>query len=235
MNKVASLGAVVVVVLVIAGIAIYYGMAKSPGSPVSAASTVASGVKNASSSTPNTSTGVVTAGTTAVSTAPAPTTLANTTKPAVCSKYPGYLCAAVTCTPSNSTFTCSNATYLYSPSTNESMLFVTFSQKTGREWSGFGVAYVPSTTKIVSGTPQNTVWYSENYTSKNNVGTSLQSNTLVNVLADNNEKGVGFGATVNGTVWACFTNSGLVYVGNSCIVNGGGSAVPTYVEIGKVA
>ena len=226
MNKAASIGAVVVVILIVVGIAVYLGTPKSPVFT----STVVSSTGNGNTGN---STGVVTAGTTAASTTP-PTTLANATKPAICSKYPGYVCAAVTCTPSNSTFTCSNATYLYSPSTNATELFFTFSQKTGREWSSFGVAYAPSGTKIISGTPQNVVWYSANYSAKNNVGTSLQSNTLVNVLADNGEKGAGFGPTVNGTVWACFTNSGLVYVGNSCIVNGGGSAVPTYVKIGTV-
>ncbi len=155
--------------------------------------------------------------------------------PAICSSYSGSLCTAVTCTPVNSTFTCSNVAYVYVISTNATEMYANISQNTGREWSSFGIAYVPSGAKIISGTPQNVAWYSENYTSTSNVGTSLSSNQMVAVRPDIGETGAIFQPTANGSIWACYTNSGLVYVGPAgCKVNGGGSKVATYVEIATV-
>jgi hypothetical protein len=227
MNKWVYVGVAVVVVIIIGAVAYTQ---KGPAATTSLYTSIPIGVSSVNSNV-----------TTTVANASAPTTALgssttiNATKPSVCSDYPGDICVAVTCTPANSTFACSNATYIYSPTTNVTDLYLTFSQNTGREWSSFGVGYAPLGTKYNGGVPEIT-WYTANYSSKSNVGTELSSNQSVFVKADNNESGDAFGSTADGAVWACFVNSGLVYVGNSgCLPNGGGSAVATYVEIGTVS
>jgi hypothetical protein len=230
MNKWVYVGVAIVAVVILGAVAFTY-----EGSPATTSlyTSVPAGVSSISSNATTTAANA-SMQTTAVTTTGSSTTI-NTTKPSICADYPGYICIAVTCTPANSVFACSNATYLYSPATNMTDLYLNFSQNTGQEWSSFGVGYAPLGTKYNGGVPE-IAWYTANYSSKSNVGTSLASNQSAFVKADDSESGDAFGPTADGSVWACFVNSGLVYVGSGgCLPNGGGSAVATYVEIGTVS
>lgn len=219
MNKLVYVGVAIIVIIIVAAVALAYK--GSPATTTVAATTAASG----SGGTGNTSSSNATTAATVATTASKATTVAaapSTTVPA----------GTVLCTPVNSTYSCSSVTYTYA-SNGSTVMTLTMEQKTGQEWSSFGVGYAPTGTKYLYGQPQ-IVWYSANYSSKANYGTSLQSGVPVVVRTDNGESGSSFGPVANGTIWACYTNSGLMYVGNQCQTNGGGSAVATYVKIGTI-
>ena len=111
----------------------------------------------------------------------------------------------------------------------KSSFTVTVGQDTGLNWSSFGIAFAPNGTSISSGVPSGIVFYSANTSSTSNVGTSLPNGSTVNVTLP-----LAYANITAGSIWVCYTNSGLVYVGNGCIANGGGSKVATYVEIATV-
>ncbi len=219
MNKWVYVGVILVIIVIGAAALTYTGT--YTGSQPSASTTVAP-----------TTVATTAAVTVATTSAAAPTTANATLSP--CTGYPGYVCPPTTCTPTINAFTCSNATYLYSPSNSVSDLYISLGQNTGQEWSSFGVGYAPLGTTFAGGVPQIT-WYTANYSSASNVGASLQSGQVVTVKPDNAETGNGLNVSTKGTVWVCFVNSGLVYVGSTCQPNGGGSAVATYVQIGALA
>ncbi len=152
--------------------------------------------------------------------------------PPACSSLPGYDCAKVKCTPINSTFTCTNATYIYSPTNGTTFLWVTVGQNTGTSWSGFGVGFAPNGTKLNQGVPLNIVYNTAASQSTSNVGTSLQDGANATVKADSGKSGAGYGPNINGTVWVCYINSGILYVGNGCTTS---SRQPSmYAEVGKI-
>lgn len=211
MDKIAYAGIVVVVVIIV-GAVLLSGVLGSP-QPVGTTATT-------SASTSKSTINNVSYNTTTLSVTPS------------CSNFPGYLCPAVSCTPYNSTFGCTNATYIYSPSNGTTYLWVTVAQYTGQEWSSFGLAFVPQGTPFSQGTPFNVTYNVADYKSTGNVGTILQSGSNATVRADNGLKGSGYNSSINGTVWACYANSGILYVGIGCTTSGGQPA--TYVEIGKI-
>ncbi len=120
-------------------------------------------------------------------------------------------------------FMCNNATYEY-PGTTISYINATIGQNTSEGWSSFGVGYAPQGTAISGGIPHIT-FYTPN-DSSNNVGPSLKTGSTIKVKIPVN----GTGASTTGTVWACYVNSGVLYVGNGCLTSGGVPA--TYVAIG---
>ncbi|MDE1768238.1 MAG: hypothetical protein KGH62_02625, partial [Candidatus Micrarchaeota archaeon] len=107
----------------------------------------------------------------------------------------------------------------------------TLGQSTGTSWSSFGVAYAPKGTAISQGVPA-AAFYTGNVSSTNNVGPGLNNTRTIRLtIPVNTTKGGG----VLGAIWACYGNSGLLYVGSAgCITNGGGGGVPTYVEVATV-
>lgn len=133
-----------------------------------------------------------------------------------CASLSGYQCAAVRCTATNSSFSCTNATYGFSPSQNQSEMSLSIGQNTGTDWSGFGIAYVPQGTAITNGQPTATFYVADNSTS--NVGTSLANGQSTFVQLDNDAMG-GTPALRNGTIWVCYINSGILYVGNGCLTS----------------
>jgi len=152
--------------------------------------------------------------------------------PPTCSSLTGYGCVQITCTPVNSTFTCTNATYAYSQKNGTTYLWVTVGQKTKTSWSSFGVAFVPNGTTMSQGVPQNIEYNVADSQSSSNVGTSLQNGTNATVKADNGMSGESYGLNVSGTIWVCYVNSRTLYVGVGCTTSGGSPA--TYVEVGKI-
>jgi uncharacterized protein (UPF0333 family) len=121
-------------------------------------------------------------------------------------------------------FTCSNVGYA------NGNLSLSITQDTGTSWSAFGVAYAPAGTPISQGTPTNVTFYLVNQSSTSNVGASLAQNTTATISVPVK----GAPSLVNGAIWVCYVNSGLVYVGNGCIANGGGGGVPTYVQVATI-
>jgi hypothetical protein len=122
-------------------------------------------------------------------------------------------------------FTCKNATYSNSAS-NVSYINVSVGQDTGQLWSSFGIGYAPQGTAISGGIPH-IRFYTPN-DSANNVGPSLASGSSVNARIPVN----GTSSSTTGTIWACYVNSGILYIGNGCTTSGGAPA--TYVAIGTV-
>jgi hypothetical protein len=122
-------------------------------------------------------------------------------------------------------FTCKNATYSNSAS-NVSYINVSVGQDTGQLWSSFGIGYAPQGTAISGGIPH-IRFYTPN-DSANNVGPSLASGSSVNARIPVN----GTATSTTGTIWACYVNSGILYIGNGCTTSGGAPA--TYVAIGTV-
>ncbi|MDE1860397.1 MAG: hypothetical protein KGH72_01640 [Candidatus Micrarchaeota archaeon] len=125
-------------------------------------------------------------------------------------------------------YVCTNASY--SISNSVATIWATVGQNTGEEWSSFAVGYAPAGTKTVGGIPQNITFYIVNGSSTtSNVGTSLQSGSVVKIEAYN---GVGLGSATSGVLWACYVNSGLLYAGHTCFAQGGGA--PFYVQLGAL-
>jgi hypothetical protein len=153
-------------------------------------------------------------------------------KPPSCSSLPGYECVQTSCTPINSTFMCGNVTYAYSPINGTTYMWATVGQNTGTYWSGFGAAFVPNGTMMSQGTPQGIRFNVADSQSTSNVGTNMTDGGNATVKIDNGMSGTGYGLSVNGTVWVCYTNSGILYVGNGCLT--GGRVPATYVEIGRI-
>ena len=120
-------------------------------------------------------------------------------------------------------FTCANATYSNSAS-NVSYISADIGQETGQLWSSFGVGFAPQGTALSGGIPHIT-FYTPN-DSSDNVGPSLASGSSVNVRIPVN----GTASSTAGTIWACYVNSGILYIGNGCTTSGGVPA--TYVVIG---
>lgn len=216
MNKLVYVGVLVIIVVIVAAIVGFGGLLSHPGK--SSTTTVATTVATTFPYSTNV------------------TTTANTSQnysAAVCSRYSGYDCVPLTCTAQPG-FTCGNVTYLYSPKNGSTYLFARISQQSGQLWSGFGVGYAPNGTFYNGGIPA-IAFYNAN-ASSSNVGTQLQSNTPVQVIADNGLADKFLGATTGGSLWVCYTNSGVIYVGTAgCTQTGGGSAIPTYVKIGVVS
>ena len=152
--------------------------------------------------------------------------------PPSCSSLPGYDCAKVECTQTSSMFTCTNATYIYSPTNGTTYLWVTVGQNTGTSWSGFGVGFAPNGTKLSQGIPLNIAYNTAASQSTSNVGTSLQNGANATAKADNGKSGPGYGPSINGTIWVCYINSGILYVGNGCTTSSRQPAM--YVEVGKI-
>lgn len=124
-------------------------------------------------------------------------------------------------------FTCSNLTYSYFPSNKTYTISALISQDTGTSWSSFGVGYAPQGTTISGGVPAIT-FYVANSTSAS-VGTSLNALQLQKIRVP----GKAANATTKGTLWACYANSGILYVGTSgCVAQGGGAAI--YVPIATI-
>ena len=82
------------------------------------------------------------------------------------------------------------------------------------------------------GTPQNIKYNVADSQSSSNVGTSLQNGANATVKADSGMTGAEYGPNVNGTIWVCYVNSGILYVGVGCTTSGGIPA--TYVEVGRI-
>ena len=120
-------------------------------------------------------------------------------------------------------FICTNATYSNSAS-NVSYISAGVGQETGQSWSSFGVGFAPQGTALSGGVPH-IMFYTPN-DSANNVGPSLASGSSVGVRIPVN----GMAASTTGTIWACYVNSGILYIGNGCTTSGGVPA--TYVVIG---
>ena len=120
-------------------------------------------------------------------------------------------------------FMCTNATYSNSAS-SVSYISANVGQETGQSWSSFGVGFAPQGTTLSGGIPHIT-FYTPN-DSANNVGPSLASGSSVNVRIPVN----GTASSTTGTIWACYVNSGVLYIGNGCTTSGGAPA--TYVVIG---
>ncbi len=207
---------ILVVIAALIGIFIFYGKAYGP-----------QGGSSPSTITQNNATTILQVTTSSKNVSYNTTTVA---KVPSCSAQPGYNCAYESCMPSNSSLSCSNSTYTNSSS--EAYLWTTISQDTGREWSGYGVAFAPAGTKIVGGTPQGVTYYTANYASSSNVGTSLQSgsNATVRILVQ--KVNGSYPRALNGTLWVCYSNSGILYVGNGCTTSSGLPA--RYVEVGTI-
>ena len=120
-------------------------------------------------------------------------------------------------------FMCTNAIYSNSAS-NVSYISANVGQETGQSWSSFGVGFAPQGTALSGDIPRIT-FYTPN-DSSNNVGPSLASGSSVNVRIPVN----GTASSTTGTIWACYVNSGVLYIGNGCTTSGGAPA--TYVVIG---
>ncbi len=136
--------------------------------------------------------------------------------------------ASVGCTPSKY-YTCSNLTYTYFASNGSSAIKVTVGQDTGSMWSSFGIGYAPEGTNISGGVPSGIMFYTANDTSASNVGTSLSSGNTTTLTIP---AGANLGNSTKGTLWVCYVNSGILYVGSTCVAQRGVSA--TYVAIGTV-
>lgn len=210
-NNLIYVGVVVIIILIVAGVVLLGSGSSS--SQASTSTVAASTVAPASSQTTQPSTTIAPVSTvnpynTTTTVVPSNITVSNSTTSG---------CTATTY------YTCSNFTF------SASKITATIGENTGLNWSSFGVGYAPQGTAISSGTPTDIAFYSANTSATNNVGTSLLSGSTANIQIP-----VSSTSTV-GTLWVCYVNSGLVYVGSSgCIANGGGSAVPTYVEIATV-
>ncbi len=133
--------------------------------------------------------------------------------------------SSATCTASNSSFSCSDV--LFSATNRTGQVYATIGQNTGTYWSGFGVGFAPKGTKISGGIPE-IAFYSSAY--PNPTGGNLTSGSTVHMLV---YSGSNVTAPTSGTLWACFVNSGTVYVATSgCSTSGGLPA--QYVMIGNV-
>ena len=207
---------ILVVIAALIGIFIFYGKAYSPqggSSRVTITQNNATNVLQVTTSAKN-----VSYNTTTVAKAPS------------CSALPGYSCSYESCTSTNSSLSCSNSTY--TNSTSDAYLWATISQDTGREWSGYGVAFAPEGTRIVGGTPQGVTYYTADYASSSNVGTSLQSGGNATIRIDISKVNGVYPSALNGTLWVCYSNSGILYVGNGCTTSSGLPA--RYVEVGTI-
>ena len=221
----------VVVVLAVAGVVL---LNNSPTSPAQATTSVLY----------TTSTGANTGSTSPTSTAGFQSTLVTSitnvsynattsVTPPSCSSLPGYDCVSIKCNPVNSSFACGNATYAYSSTNSTTYLWVTVGQTTGTYWSGWGAAFVPNGTKISQGVPQNIQYNTATSQSTSNVGTNMTSGGSSVVKADNGMTGAGYGKSPSGSVWICYTNSGILYVGVGCTTS---NRIPaTYVEVGTIS
>ncbi len=201
MNNIVYVGAIVVVLLIVAAVLVSNGL-NTAGGPGSGSAPVGG-------SQPTT---------TAVGAAPY-----NSTTTVVQSNSTKISNSTPTGCTATKYFICRNLTF------TSSELTVTIGQKTGLNWSSFGLGYAPAGTPINSGVPQGVTFYTANASSSRNVGTSLSNNATVTVQLPISE----LNAT-KGALWVCYLNSGLVYVGNGCIANAGGSGVPSYIEIATV-
>lgn len=206
---------ILIVIAALIGIFIFYG--KAYGTQVGS-SQVTIPRNNTATTLLTTSTKNVSYNTTTVAKAPS------------CSAAPGYSCTYENCASTNSSLSCSNSTY--TNSTSKAYLWVTISQDTGQEWSGYGVAFAPTGTKIVSGTPQGITYYTADYASSSNVGTSLQSGDNATVRITIQKTNGAYPNALSGTIWACYSNSGILYVGNGCTTSSGLPA--RYVETGSI-
>lgn len=164
------------------------------------------------------------------------TTAAQTTLPATTSTNTTY--KTTTAAPVNATgaghgctaqtyYTCSNFTYSYAPASKTYNFSATISQNTGTSWSGFGIGFAPQGTVASQGVPE-IAFYALNSSSTNPVGPALLPNKLAHIWLSGSGN-----ATTVGTLWACFVNSGLVYVGKSGCVGQGGVAAQ-YAEIATI-
>ena len=113
-------------------------------------------------------------------------------------------------------FTCNNTVY----SKGNKTLSFTISENTGTSWSSFGVAFAPQGTTLSGGVPQGIAFYATNLTAGNNVGASLAAGAPLMVKLT----GVSTGSRAVGTIWVCYTNSGILYAGNGCTTVGGVAA-----------
>lgn len=146
--------------------------------------------------------------TTTVTTLPNNSSLSNVTKGCAATTYYG----------------CNNASY--SIVNGNASLKVTISQNTGQLWSGYGIGYAPVNSSSSGGVPK-IVFYT-NATGGSNAGSSLPSGVPVTLVIPT----LGTNTTTVGALWACYVNSGVLYVGNGCTPQAGVAA--TYVEIAKL-
>ncbi len=130
----------------------------------------------------------------------------------------------VSCVPTNSSFSCSNVTF--ATSNNVTNVRALIGQSMGSDWSGFGIGFAPNGTRLSGGVPL-IKFYSTNST--NPTGGNRSTGGSVNMLI---YSGSNFTGPVSGTIWACYVNSGILYVVNGCTTTGGSPA--QYVKIGTV-
>ena len=235
MNKLVYVGGVIVVIIILA--LVFVGLkGTSPSSPANNGATTQQATTAPASVQSTLNTTTVPYPTTTISNATTAPTQGNTTliynntpTGKNCANLTGYQCASVQCTSVNSSFTCTGASFGYSK--NMSELSLSVGQNTGSDWSGFGVAFVPTGTAMDEGVPQGVTFYVAD-NSSSNVGTSLQNGQSTFVQFGQQALG-GYGTTLrNGSIWVCYINSGTLYVANGCTSSGGSPA--QYAEVGTV-
>lgn len=209
MNKMIYVG-VAIVIVIIAGVLLL-------GSGGSSANTSTVNQSATSAATTAATSTATTAATTSISTT---INVYNTTTTTVSTSFNSSSVPSG-CTASKY-YTCTGLAY------SNSVITATIGEDTGQNWSSYGIAYAPQGTPISEGVPTGIPFYTANATSTSNVGTSLLSgSTAAFTIPVSNG-----GSSVLGTLWVCYVNSGILYVGNGCTSSGGVPA--TYVEIGTV-
>ncbi len=215
MNNMIYVG-IVIVVLIVAAVFLLGGHPSSPTGSTGTTGTTGTGGNTSStggtgaSSQPTTSVAsYTTVNPYNTTTTVVPSNLTNSSAPSGCTAAKYYSCGSF--------------------SISASKISATIGQTTGLNWSSYGVAYAPAGTKMSSGSsvPTGITFYTANASSTSNVGTSLPTGGTAQITLPGSN-------TLTGSIWVCYVNSGLVYVGNGCVSNGGGAGVPQYVEVATV-